>query len=222
MKRLVAIAALLTLWFPAATRAQWRDHQQAGYPPYGFRVFTDWQPANLYLDISPNDANVFVDAHYVGPVADFNSSLRRLALPGGPHLVKIRKPGFRPLVIELAVFPGQNVTVSRRMQPSADADDPEADVVTRSFEDGASVPAAGGPSGNLRLDAQPREAEVFADGFYVGTADDFNGSQHMRLTQGQHHLVLKHDGYETLDLNLSIDAERPAIYRVVMKRLPKR
>jgi hypothetical protein len=32
------------------------------------------------------------------------------------------------------------------------------------------------PSAHLRLQVTPREAEVFVDGYYAGTVDDFDGS----------------------------------------------
>ena len=219
MRRLLGVVALLILVSPSAVIAQGRDFysRQGGYPPYGFRVFTDPQPANLRLDVSPADAWVFVDAQYAGSVDDFNGAFHHLALAGGPHLVVIRKAGFTPLAIEVAVFPGQSVTLTRTMQRASNSDtlDP---VVAPSFEEGAFLPATDGASGDVRLDVKPKDAEVYADGFYVGTVDDFNGSQHLILTQGQHHLALKRDGYEGQDQTLTIDSERPVTFRAALKK----
>jgi hypothetical protein len=42
---------------------------------------------------------------------------------------------------------------------------------------------------SLRLQVQPREAEVFIDGYYAGTVDDFDGTfQRLRVEPGDHEL----------------------------------
>jgi len=220
MKRLFAVVAVLIVSFPAMVFAQWISPHQAGYPPYGFRVFTDWRQSNVRLDVSPGDARVFVDKEYAGTVDEFSGTFQRLTLPGGPHLVEVRKPGFKSLAIELNLFPDQTITLSQALSPSR-GDDESADqeAIAPALEEGAFLPSTDAPSGDLRFDVKPKDAAIYADGFYVGLVNDFNGSQHMMLTQGTHHLVLKRQGYETLDLTLSIDSERPVTYRAVMKKL---
>src|SRR5262245_22712637 len=42
------------------------------------------------------------------------------------------------------------------------------------------------PDGSLRLEVKPREAEVYIDGYYAGTVDDFDGTfQRLRVVPGQ-------------------------------------
>ena len=221
MKRLLAAVAVLTLGSTSPVFTQQGDlARPAAYPPYGFRVFTDWQPAYLRLDVSPDDAQVFVDAGYAGHVDDFNGGFHRLRLAGGPHLVTIRKPGFTTLVFEVAVFPGQGVTFARTMQraPVRDAGTPDREPLPPAFEEGAFLPAADGPSGALRLDVKPKDAEVYADGLYVGLADDFSNAQHLMLTQGTHHLSFVRDGYEPLEMMVMIRAERPDTFHATLKK----
>jgi hypothetical protein len=221
MRRLLGVVAVLILVSPSAVIAQWFDYArqaQAGYPPYGFRVFTDWRPATLRLDVSPADAQVFVDARYLGSVDNFKSAFHRLTLSGGPHLVIIRKPGFTSLALEIAVFPGQSVTFSRKMQPAADPTNPDIDELAPAFEEGAALPPTTKASGDVRLDVKPKDADVYADGFYVGTVEDFSGSQHLMLTLGQHHLSMQHDGYEPLDVTMTVDSERTVIYRAALTK----
>ena len=46
----------------------------------------------------------------------------------------------------------------------------------------------GYPTGELRLQVQPRDAQVFIDGSYAGTVDDFDGTfQSLRLEEGEYH-----------------------------------
>ena len=58
-------------------------------------------------------------------------------------------------------------------------------------------PIPGVPYGGLRITDLPRDWQVFADGYYVGIVNDFDGVfQHLNLQAGQHHIeVLQPGGY---------------------------
>ncbi len=50
----------------------------------------------------------------------------------------------------------------------------------------------------LRIQATPREAEVFVDGYLVGVVDNFDGfSQRLRLAPGEHEITLYLDGHRS-------------------------
>ena len=47
--------------------------------------------------------------------------------------------------------------------------------------------------------ATPREAEVYVDGYLVGTVDDFDGwSQRLRLQPGEHEIELYLEGHRSV------------------------
>lgn len=49
---------------------------------------------------------------------------------------------------------------------------------------------------SLRLQVQPKETEVFIDGYWAGTVDDFDGFfQRLRLEPGEHEIELYLDGH---------------------------
>lgn len=51
-------------------------------------------------------------------------------------------------------------------------------------------------SASLKLEVKPRETQVFVDGYYAGTVDDFDGIfQHLDLEPGEHDLQLYLPGY---------------------------
>jgi hypothetical protein len=55
------------------------------------------------------------------------------------------------------------------------------------------------PSGSVRLQVTPKEAQVFVDGYYVGIVDDFDGTfQSLHLSPGGHELTLYLEGYRTV------------------------
>ena len=59
-------------------------------------------------------------------------------------------------------------------------------------------PLQGRYYGGLRITGAPRDAQVFADGYYVGIVDDFDGIfQHVNLEAGPHHIEIQSPGRTT-------------------------
>ena len=51
---------------------------------------------------------------------------------------------------------------------------------------------------SARLQVKPRHAEVFIDGYFVGTVDDFDGwSQRLNVEPGEHELIIYLAGHRT-------------------------
>jgi hypothetical protein len=72
--------------------------------------------------------------------------------------------------------------------------------------------------GRLRLEAQRGlVAQIFIDGYFVGTLDEFSGD--LTLDAGPHHVELRADGYERLEVDVQVPADRPITYRGTLKPL---
>jgi hypothetical protein len=55
------------------------------------------------------------------------------------------------------------------------------------------------PEAELKLRITPKDAEVYVDGYFAGTVDDFDGVfQHLRLVPGQHEIVVYLAGYRSV------------------------
>jgi hypothetical protein len=75
--------------------------------------------------------------------------------------------------------------------------------------------------GGIRLQVNPKQAEVFADGYYVGTVDDFDGmSQRLALDAGHHKLEIRAEGYEPFVIDVNILREQTIKYKGVLRPLP--
>lgn len=71
----------------------------------------------------------------------------------------------------------------------------------------------GYPTGELRLDVSPQQAEVYVDGYYAGQVDDFDGfAQGLRLEEGPYHIEIMADGYEPLAFDVRIQRGRRISY----------
>jgi len=69
-------------------------------------------------------------------------------------------------------------------------------------------------TGEVRLQVQPRFAEVYVDGYYAGTVDDFDGTfQSLRLESGPYHIEIVAPGYDTLEVDLRVSAGQKITYR---------
>ena len=70
------------------------------------------------------------------------------------------------------------------------------------------------PKGNLLLHVQPAEAQVFVDGYYAGTADDFDGNPGaLVLETGAHIIELDAPSYLGTRFDVRIDANQSIAYR---------
>jgi hypothetical protein len=59
------------------------------------------------LEITPSDAEVFVDGEYAGHVEDFDGTTQPLTLTPGTHHIEVQAPGYEPMSVDVGVQPGQ-------------------------------------------------------------------------------------------------------------------
>jgi hypothetical protein len=75
------------------------------------------------------------------------------------------------------------------------------------------------PDSAVRLEVNPKEAEVYVDGYYAGVVDDFDGMfQRLRVSPGQHELILYRDGYRTAHQTMHLAADSTFKVRFNMEK----
>lgn len=78
-------------------------------------------------------------------------------------------------------------------------------------------PIPGRAYGGVRITGAPRNAQVFADGYYVGIANDFDGLfQHMNLEAGPHHIEIEEAGLEPIAFDIIVQPGRTITFRADM------
>jgi PEGA domain len=76
----------------------------------------------------------------------------------------------------------------------------------------------GRPYGGVRIQDAPRDAEVFADGYYMGIVDDFDGVfQHMNLEAGPHRIEIRANGFEPIAFDVRVVPGETISYRADMQ-----
>jgi PEGA domain len=85
---------------------------------------------------------------------------------------------------------------------------------------GYSVSQSYRENGGLRLKINPKQAQVFVDGAYVGVIDSFNGTfQKLEIESGGHKVELKANGFEPLQFDVLIPPGETVIYKGEMKKI---
>jgi PEGA domain len=81
-------------------------------------------------------------------------------------------------------------------------------------------PTGGRASGDVRVLATPKQAEVYVDGFYAGVVDDFDGAfHHLHTTPGGHAITLHLEGYRTVTQNVYVTPTDTFKLQVSMDKL---
>jgi hypothetical protein len=88
---MVAAAAVFTIASSVGSEAQ------IGYPFPPYRYPTSRPDASVRLDVTPHDAEVYVDGYYAGVVDDFDGMLQRLRVEPGQHEITIYRDGYRAI-----------------------------------------------------------------------------------------------------------------------------
>jgi hypothetical protein len=75
-------------------------------------------------------------------------------------------------------------------------------------------PIPGRLYGGVRIVGAPRDAQVFADGYYVGIVNDFDGVfQHMNLEAGPHHIEVVVPGLQPIEFDVDVQPGRTITFR---------
>ena len=220
-----------------------------GYPYYGGGYYGYYGGSYPYagsvrLKIKPRAAEVLVDGYYVGTVDDCDGTFQSLKLEPGPASIEVRAPGFEALRLDVRVLAGRKITYEENMRagdpgqapppsaarrPSPRGPDPGAAVgrpVPRDRGAEPEPPAGydGQPPafGGLRLRVEPRNAQVFVEGYFVGTVDDFDGGRGLPLESGPQSIEIRADGYESLQIQVRILPNETITYEGDLTAAPSR
>jgi hypothetical protein len=75
--------------------------------------------------------------------------------------------------------------------------------------------------GALKIKVKPRDAEVYVDGYFAGSVDDFDGAfQSLRLETGGYKIEIRKPGFETLHFDVHVQPDRTITYRGELRTTP--
>jgi hypothetical protein len=204
---------------------------------YGGRYYDDG--ASLRLQVSPRQAEVFVDGYYAGIVDDFDGAFQRLQLEPGEHELQLFLPGYRPMEQRLYLQPRSTFRVRHTMEPLAPGDPqplrptgspagPSGQGVAPGPRSQGPGPATRGPQtraaaprgaeyGTLAIRVQPGDAEVLIDGErWEGASGDERLV--VQLAPGPHRIEVRKDGYRAFATDVDVRPGETAPLNVSLAR----
>jgi hypothetical protein len=86
------------------------------YPPYPYYGYYDYTGA-ARLEVTPKEAQVYVDGYFVGLVDDFDGTFQRLNLEPGEHDLQLYLEGYRTLKQRVLFRRGATIKITAALQP---------------------------------------------------------------------------------------------------------
>jgi hypothetical protein len=72
--------------------------------------------------------------------------------------------------------------------------------------------------GGVRIDVPQKDAEVYADGYFVGNVDDFDGPlQRLNLEAGPHRIEIRIAGEQPISFDVNVEPGRTITYRTALR-----
>jgi len=213
-----------------------------GYPYYGYPYGYAYDgAASLRLQVSPREAEVFVDGYYAGTVDDFDGTFQRLRVEPGDHELELFLPGHRSLQQHLYLQPGKTFSVKHEMEQLGPGDAepvrpagrprPSGPPPSRSQrhapneqrDPGAIVPEQGRPPeagprsefGSLALRVQPGDASIMVDGEPWENSGDPERFV-LQLGPGVHNVQIRKEGYRTYMTDITVRPGETTTLNVAM------
>jgi len=212
---MLATAAAFTLASSITARAQ----IVYPYPPYGYAgVRPD---ASVRLEVTPRDAEVYVDGYYAGIVDDFDGVFQRLRVEPGQHDITIYHDGYRAVHQRVYLTRDRTFKIKQRMEqlPAGDVGEPRPipaplpagaqpprplprggrgtppNLPPPTIPPGGNAsPAAPGATGRLTIQIQPADASVLIDG-QPWPAAPGQDTVVVDVSEGRHVIQVRKPGY---------------------------
>ncbi len=127
----------------------------------------------IRVQVTPRDAQVFLDGEFVGIVDDFDGALQGIRTFSGEHEIEIYLEGYRSVRRKLFLAPGRTFQMKHtlaQLKPGEPADPVPAPPQRPATRDGRvrerlrERPGSAREYGSISIRAQPDDAEVFIDG----------------------------------------------------------
>ena len=211
-----------------------------GYPYPGYYRFDPGSA--IRLEVSPKEAEVYVDGYYAGVVDDFDGVFQRLSIEPGEHEVTLYRDGLRTVHQKVYLTPRSTFKLKYKMEPLAagDAAEPRPSPANPP-PDGQAGPPSGPPPlpgrgpagrrqvppppnqrgasssyGTLAIRVQPANATILIDG------ERWDGPQGqdrllVEVAEGPHRVEIQRDGFEPYTASVTVRPGETASINVSLR-----
>lgn len=206
------------------------------FPPFG-GAWGGMMGGSARLQITPKQAEVYVDGYLAGSVDDFDGFFQRLDVAPGEHELTIYLEGYETITQKVLFQPGQTLDIRQRMTPlapgassgprptaatpPAQPADPSGPGPERGPRDPqppfGDAPASQSDFGTLSVRVQPADATLLVDG-EEWAAPEGDGPILIDLPEGTHEIEVRKDGLPAYRRTVQIRAGRTLPLNVSLSR----
>jgi hypothetical protein len=216
----IAAACVLAVAQPASAQIVYP------FPPYG-PIYHD---SSLHLQVTPREAEVYVDGYYAGIVDNFDGVWQRLRVEPGAHEIVIYRDGYRSHTQKayLAIDRTFKIrTALERLAPGEIAEPrpvpPAPQASATAIQPPGPLPEArpgerSGNTGQLSLRLEPPDAEITIDGQPWSTS-----GQEMTVidvSEGRHVVQVRKAGYIGYLTEVEVRAGETTTINVTLRSQP--
>jgi hypothetical protein len=213
-----------SIWW-ASYGNPWGFYGAYGYPfgygyPYQYGYYRADITTAIRLQVTPREAEVFVDGYSAGVVDDFDGVFQRLHLQPGGHEIAVYLDGYRTFRQSLYLNPGSSQTIRHELERLAPGENMETRPTPGPTSERPNVPDSARPNprydarqrpelprdrepsaeeprdrfGTLSIRVQPADAEILVDG-ERWTAPAESSRIAIELAQGRHTVEVRKSGF---------------------------
>ena len=134
-------------------------YQYPYYPYYPYPYYQNW--SDLRIQVTPRDAEVYLDGYLVGTVDDYDGTFQRLHVPYGEHQISVFFEGYRTIEQKMLFRPGEAYQIRQVMQPvqAGEAPDPRPTPIAPPPDEQGRPPMRGGYEPPMRGGYEPPMGE---------------------------------------------------------------
>lgn len=187
-----------------------------GYPGWYGPSFAGFGSARL--QVTPREAEVYVDGYLAGTVDDFDGTFQRLSVAPGEHELTIYREGYRTFTQKLLFRPGATITIRQPLEPLAPGEisGPRPQVTAPaagSSSDPADPADPAAAFGTLAIRVQPEGATLLVDG-EEWSAPEGDDRILIELADGPHDVEVRKEGLTTYRRTVQVRAGRTVALNV--------
>lgn len=202
----------------------WYGYQYRPYPPFGpygpYGRFAYEPVADLRIQVTPRQAEVYVDGYLTGTVDDFDGVFQRLRVPLGEHEITIYLNGYRTIREKMLLRPFETYHIRQVMQPLAAGESAEPRPVPSERQPSQAPQVRGGTRAPVQTDRRDRPAGQFgAVSVRVQPADSavFIDDERweapagesrllVEVSEGTHSIEIRKDGFKPYSSTIRVRA----------------
>lgn len=196
-----------------------------GIPSPGFynRGYADDSSARI--QVTPRQAEVYVDGYRAGIVDDFDGFAQRLRVSPGEHVIELYLEGHKSISEAILFAPGESYRIRHTMEPLAPGEAEPArptpkpgaaatpsarqifDAFGRPFPAGGGGPvtdapaARGGEGATIAIRVQPGDAMILVDGERWQSSGE---RLEIQVAAGEHRIEIQKDGYQPFSTTVRV------------------